>query len=174
MSGVGSLPAGRAREAGRSATGRSVLPRPLPAAALAAVTLAAVMLTVGACGGGTTPPGTGAGTPVAPPAPVGAPVTVGMTDFRLALSPRTLVAGTYTFVARNAGSTVHAIEIVGPGVGGERTQGLVQPGESAELTVTLQPGEYELYCPVDGHKGLGMDAELRVTAAASVTSGATR
>jgi len=36
------------------------------------------------------------------------------------------------------------------------------PGESGSLTLDLAPGTYVVYCPVGGHRGLGM--ELEVTA----------
>jgi plastocyanin len=73
--------------------------------------------------------------------------------------------GTYTFRAVNEGETAHALEIEGMGVEEETEE--FGPGESAELTVELtEPGEYELYCPVDGHKELGMEGTLTVGGAA--------
>jgi hypothetical protein len=97
-------------------------------------------------------------------------VTVQMTDYRLALSQQNLTPGTYTFVAVNAGQTVHAIEVDGPGVSDQRTPGDVQPGQSASLAVTLQPGSYELYCPVDGHKAKGMDTHFTVGGGGATSS----
>jgi uncharacterized cupredoxin-like copper-binding protein len=79
-----------------------------------------------------------------------------MTDFHLALSRESFPPGIYTFLAMNAGQTEHALVIAGPDVAGKRTP-VLQPGQSAKLTTTLQPGSYELYCPVDGHKADGMD-----------------
>jgi plastocyanin len=93
-----------------------------------------------------------------------------MTEFHLALSQQTFAPGTYTFVAVNSGQTVHAIEVDGPGVSDQRTPGDVQPGQSASLTVALQPGSYELYCPVDGHKSKGMDTHFTVGSAGESTS----
>ncbi|MGH3781541.1 MAG: plastocyanin/azurin family copper-binding protein [Pseudonocardiaceae bacterium] len=93
-----------------------------------------------------------------------------MTDFHLALSNPISAPGTYTFVAVNAGQDEHAIEIDGPGVSDQRTPGVVQPGHSASLTVTLQPGSYDMYCPVDGHRAMGMDTHFTVGAAGETGS----
>jgi uncharacterized cupredoxin-like copper-binding protein len=36
-------------------------------------------------------------------------------------------------------------------------------GGSAKLTVDLnKPGTYEMYCPVDGHREMGMEGEITV------------
>ncbi|MDQ2882218.1 MAG: plastocyanin/azurin family copper-binding protein [Actinomycetota bacterium] len=87
-----------------------------------------------------------------------------MTDFHLALSDSTSAPGTYTFVAVNSGHADHAVEIDGPGVSDQRTPGVVEPGHSASLTVTLQPGSYDMYCPVDGHRAMGMHTRFTVGA----------
>lgn len=134
--------------------------------------LTGLTFAVAACSGGGTAstPSSGGPPPTtsAPPSSQAASnqVTVQMTEFHLALSRQTFTPGTYTFVAVNAGQTVHAIEVDGPGVSDQRTPGDVRPGQSASLTVTLQPGSYELYCPVDGHKSKGMDTHFTVAGAA--------
>ena len=118
-----------------------------------------------ACSSGTaTSPSNGAASPTnaAPNSPsTGPQITVRMTDFHLALSRQSPTPGTYTFLALNAGQTEHALVIAGPDVAGQRTP-ILQPDQSARLTATLQPGSYELYCPVDGHKADGMDTYLTV------------
>lgn len=61
------------------------------------------------------------------------------------------------------------MEIEGPGTA-RRTRTLA-PGESADLTVSLKDGTYEVFCPVDGHKDLGMKTGLTVGGTASTGSG---
>lgn len=95
------------------------------------------------------------------PSASGTVVTVTETDFALALSQTTFTPGTYTFVAENNGNTTHALEIEGPGIEEQETNDL-SPGDSGQLTVDLQAGTYELYCPVDGHKDRGMKTEITV------------
>ena len=54
-------------------------------------------------------------------------------------------AGTVEFLVKNTGSVTH--------------------GGTAALTVQLEKGVYELYCPIDDHKERGMTGELRVAGA---------
>jgi hypothetical protein len=84
-----------------------------------------------------------------------------LTDFHIALSPQNLSPGSYTFVVTNNGKVTHALEINGPGVSGQKT-GFLQPGQSANLSVNLQNGSYDVFCPVDGHKSLGMNLTMNV------------
>jgi hypothetical protein len=88
-------------------------------------------------------------------------LTVDETEFRLDLSETSLEPGTYTFVVRNAGAVEHALELEGRGVA-EAATGTLAPGESAELTVTLEEGSYVLFCPIGDHAAQGMKLELSV------------
>jgi uncharacterized cupredoxin-like copper-binding protein len=88
-------------------------------------------------------------------------VTVTETEYSLKLSQNSFKPGTYTFTVDNAGKITHALEIEGPGLSDTKTQNL-QSGAMQPLTVTLKKGTYEMYCPVPGHKQLGMDTHITV------------
>jgi len=97
----------------------------------------------------------------------GQTIEIHLTDFALDPSQVSVEKpGTYTFRAINDGQTVHALEVEGPGIEEETED--IQPGETAELTVELpELGEYELYCPVGNHRGMGMEGALQVGASAA-------
>ena len=132
-----------------------------PAAAI--VTMAAFGVLLAACGGGNASQSgqssstTGKSTSVAAKT-----VTVDETEYKISLSQKTFTPGTYTFKIADKGQTTHALEIDGPGVSDRRSDS-VSPGGSASLTVTLKKGTYEVYCPIDGHKGLGMETKITVS-----------
>jgi uncharacterized cupredoxin-like copper-binding protein len=88
-------------------------------------------------------------------------VTATETEFSIALSMTTFTAGTYTFNIKNEGKFPHNLNVKGPGVNGQASPTL-QPGNAAQLTVSLQKGSYELWCSVDGHKDQGMDLTIQV------------
>jgi uncharacterized cupredoxin-like copper-binding protein len=90
-------------------------------------------------------------------------VTVTMTEFKFAMDNSALQAGSYTLHAVNAGQYPHALELSGPGVSDQKTA-VVQPGQSADLAVTLQAGSYDIWCPVDGHRAKGMEVHVDVAA----------
>jgi plastocyanin len=118
-----------------------------------------------ACGGGGDGEGNGDREGTSPPPARGGDTTatrvdVDMKDFTLELSEDTFGAGEYTFIATNSGSHDHALELEGPG-GEEKTRTL-EPGESANLEVTLRDGTYRVYCPVDGHAEQGMETRITV------------
>src|SRR4051812_49544512 len=71
-------------------------------------------------------------------------------------------AGKITIRMKNpAGShTRHGIEVEGHGV--EKRGRNVKPGKTSTVTVTLKPGTYDYYCPVDGHHAAGMEGKLTV------------
>jgi uncharacterized cupredoxin-like copper-binding protein len=107
-------------------------------------------------------------------APAGAASTTTVkaieTDFHIALSQKTFKAGTYTFVAVNKGKTTHALAITGPGLHNASTAD-IGPGQQVKLTVTLKSGsKYDIYCPVPGHKMLGMNMNVKVSGTAVTTS----
>ncbi len=99
-----------------------------------------------------------------------AAVSATLTEWKVELSAGTIAAGTVTFTVTNGGSIPHALEVEGQGI--EQETGVIQPGATATLTLTLKPGTYEVYCPVgnDSHKKLGMETELKVGPANGATA----
>ncbi len=88
------------------------------------------------------------------------------TDFHIALSKHSFAPGHYTFDAENKGHVTHSLEITGPGLKHPTTKNL-SPGQSANLTVTFKNGAYDVFCPVPGHKALGMNVNLKVVSVKS-------
>jgi uncharacterized cupredoxin-like copper-binding protein len=89
-------------------------------------------------------------------------VTASETEYKITLSQGSFHPGSYAFKAVNNGTITHALTINGPGVS-DKSTGDLSPGDSATLTVTLQAGTYELWCPIDSHKSLGMDIHITVS-----------
>jgi uncharacterized cupredoxin-like copper-binding protein len=97
-------------------------------------------------------------------APKKATLDVSEKEWRITLpssTAKTLQGGSYTFHVTNDGTVTHNFVVNGPNVSNEKTRDL-KPGESADVTVVLTTGTYDLYCGIDGHKKLGMDAKLSV------------
>ena len=120
--------------------------------------VASAALALAGCGGEEASDDDGAATS-------GAAQTVEIRETEFALTPDSVTldaAGTYTFRAVNDGSVDHALEIEGNGVEDE-TETLAA-GESGEVTVELEEGTYELYCPVGNHKDQGMVGRVVVGA----------
>jgi uncharacterized cupredoxin-like copper-binding protein len=107
----------------------------------------------------------------APAGASGSPTAVKATetDFHIALSKSSFKPGKYTFDAVNKGQTTHALMITGPGLGMAMTKD-IQPGQSAKLTVTFKKGAYDIYCPIPGHKAMGMNVNISVGGGATTTS----
>jgi plastocyanin len=75
-------------------------------------------------------------------------------------STLTAKTGKATIVLDNPSSLPHAVEVEGQGI--EEETDTIGKGETAKVTFDLKPGEYEYYCPVDGHKAGGMTGTLTV------------
>ena len=74
--------------------------------------------------------------------------------------PDTLPAGRIAFNVENGGKENHAFEIEGNGVHAQTNE--LTRGNTASLEVDLKPGTYTIYCPVDGHRGKGMEKKITV------------
>ena len=101
-----------------------------------------------------------AASPMASPVGEGATVQVSLSDFAIDM-PAELAAGPTVFTITNDGEVPHNFEIEGQGIEVELEENL-QPGETGTLEVDLQPGTYEVYCPVGNHADRGMRLELTV------------
>ena len=115
-----------------------------------------------------------------PPGPSAAPaaaIAVDLSEWHVVVSRSTLQTGSLTFVVRNAGSIAHDLTILKTDLpadqlpqesGKAREDGKVagtvalDPGQSAQLLVTLQPGNYVFICNEVGHYALGMHTAVKV------------
>src|SRR5947207_1786317 len=97
-------------------------------------------------------------------------VNVRLSEWKVELSQQTIATGAVRFAVTNAGSIPHGFEVEGQGI--EKEIETIQPGATDTLTLTLKPGDYEIYCPVgeDSHKKLGMETHLRVEGAKPAAS----
>jgi plastocyanin len=131
---------------------------------LAVVSLLAAGCGSGGGGGGTTAAGSGEG------------ISLNESEFKIDPAAVNVdQSGTVTLHITNNGQVDHAFEIEGQGIEEQKTD-TIKPGESADLTVELsKTGEYEFYCPIDGHRDKGMEGTLIVggAGASGGTGGAT-
>jgi uncharacterized cupredoxin-like copper-binding protein len=93
--------------------------------------------------------------------PPGRHVTIKEKEFKLI--PKTAHArkGRVTITVRNTGTIVHALEVEHGGARGSDVKTRrIRPGHTATLTLHLKRGHFEMYCPVDHHKQMGMKGTL--------------
>ena len=132
------------------------------------VIAAAVAIAVTGCGGGsddnsTSNAATQASTAGGAAATgAGGAVNLTATDYKFDPSDPAVKSGDVTFTLENAGQQAHSLEIEDVNGQDQEIEGDVSPGQSGTLSVNLKPGKYEFYCPVDGHRDLGMEGEITV------------
>ena len=99
--------------------------------------------------------------------------TVSVHETEYKLNPNTISLakpGTYVFKGINDGTITHSLAIEGNGVDMDASG--ISPGSSGTVKVTLpKAGTYEIYCPIDGHKGLGMKGTVTVGGSGGAGSG---
>jgi uncharacterized cupredoxin-like copper-binding protein len=96
-----------------------------------------------------------------PKGPAAGTVEVHVSEYSIQM-PDTLPAGPTTFVIRNDGRKSHSFRIEGPNLS-EIVAKPIPSQETGTLQVTLQPGEYKVYCPIGSHEAKGMKLTLKVT-----------
>jgi plastocyanin len=104
-------------------------------------------------------------------------VAIGVRETEYKLTPANISpskSGKHTILAMNQGKITHAIEVEGGGAGGKDVRSAdIAPGKSATITVDLKAGKtYTWYCPIDGHKGLGMKGTITVGGSSASASAA--
>jgi uncharacterized cupredoxin-like copper-binding protein len=120
---------------------------------------AGMKLNITVSSSGQQPTSTKQTTTTTPAKPQASKVAVSETEFKITLASTSFKAGQITFQVKNTGKIPHDLAIKQTG---DKTK-LMQPGGSAELTVTLKAGTYELYCTVPGHEAAGMKQNITVT-----------
>jgi len=90
------------------------------------------------------------------------PVSVRLSEWKLELSRLTVPTGEVEFTVTNGGTMLHAFEVEGQGL--EKDLEPIKVGATSTLRLTLPPGTYSLYCPIDSgaHKRMGMIAHIEV------------
>jgi uncharacterized cupredoxin-like copper-binding protein len=91
-------------------------------------------------------------------------VSAVLNEWSITLSSTTVKQGTVSFEIRNEGTEDHAFEV--EGAGQEWKTDAIKPGESATLSAVLEPGTYEVYCPLasggEAHADRGMRTSITV------------
>ena len=128
---------------------------------------ASAALAVAGCGGGgggssASAPST---TPASTPASSGGGSSLSLSadpSGKLAFDKKTLSAksGKVTITMDNPSSLPHGIAVTGNGV--QQVGNTVSKGGKSTVTITLKPGKYTFYCPVDGHRAAGMQGTLTI------------
>jgi len=83
-------------------------------------------------------------------------------DYKFNPSDPSVKSGEVTFDLKNDGQQTHSLEIEDVNGQDQELEGEVSPGQAGTLQVNLPPGKYEFYCPVPGHKELGMEGDITV------------
>jgi uncharacterized cupredoxin-like copper-binding protein len=137
---------------------------------------ALVLFSVLSCGTAAPPEDTGVSSPDAtisalegtltpaatePSQPADAATEVSLTEYQIEM-PTSLSAGAQAFSVTNNGAIGHNFEVEGQGIE-EAFETDLSAGETRTMQLNLEPGTYEVYCPVGNHREQGMEIQLTVT-----------
>lgn len=92
-------------------------------------------------------------------------VVVGHDDLSFEPEELTVEAGTYTFIFRNEGKTVHQFALSSEEGHDQHVgdTGEIDGGQTATFEATLEEGTYEMACHLPGHFEGGMHGTITVT-----------
>ena len=123
-----------------------------------------IPLTLAACGDDDDDETTAAGDTTAAEATGGGGggETVDISEVEFAIEPKEVstAPGEVTFAITNDGSAPHNLEVEGNGI--EEVSATIEGGQKTDFTVHLEPGEYEMYCAIPGHREQGMEGTVTV------------
>jgi plastocyanin len=155
-------------------------PAPLPRrAARGVLGLGLVLAALTACGddepdaaGATDEPAAASTTAATPSSPVAPPtgsgtaaaesVTVTAVDFAFEVDEDSFAAGAYEITLVNEGGSTHDLVVERDGQEVAAADA-IDPGQTATLQVSLEPGEYVFYCSIANHRAMGMETTVEVT-----------
>jgi uncharacterized cupredoxin-like copper-binding protein len=97
-------------------------------------------------------------------ASLGAPPFIQLTAREWRYEPKEVSAspGDVTFEVKNGGLIEHNFVVEDQAKKKRVEIPYIEPGQTLEATVTLQPGTYTIYCSLPGHKDAGMIATLNL------------
>lgn len=135
--------------------------RGIPQWLVLCIVIAAAGLVLASCGGGGDNGNGGNGNGNGGTSGGGAAIDVDAHEFAFEPNEMTASAGEITFRIENTGAVEHDLHWSVNGQ--DMTSPLVQPGQTETWTITIdQPGTYEGWCTVPGHREAGMTATLTV------------
>jgi plastocyanin len=91
-------------------------------------------------------------------------------NYRIVLKKHSFAKGKVTFVVKNTSNTGHEFKIKGPGLS-KSIPGIINPGATKKLTVTLKKGTYTLECAL--HLALGMKTTIKAGGGSASGTGGT-
>jgi uncharacterized cupredoxin-like copper-binding protein len=93
---------------------------------------------------------------------VGKKVTIILKDFTITPQNITLPKpGSYSFELHNEGAQTHSLKIVGNGLD-KRGEDIIFGNNTTFTADFKKSGKYDMYCPVIGHRALGMTGTITV------------